>query len=820
MKRGFNSPYEGPYNQYVAFPLGGIGAGMLCLEGTGALSHVSLWNKPDVNYEPAVFAALCMKGTAGNRAIVLEGQVPSHKIFRVPGGGNGLAGKNYGLPRFGRCSFSARFPFGIVRLSDDSFPLTAELTGWSPFLPGNADDSSLPVAALEYAVCNPTGKAVEAVFSFHVPARMAGPQESPGEGVVTHVPGGFVVEHRPADSDDAAHGWLGVAADRPEAEVYSRWFRGGWFDPLTMLWKRIESGETAGAEPYTEGGNSPGSSIFVPLKLAPGESQTVKVLLSWYAPNSGLNTVKPDEELPCDCACGCGCASEEGKYYKPWYAVKFPDISSVMRHWSREYSALREASKTFTDCFYASTLPPEVVEAVAANLAILKSPTVLREPGGRLWGWEGCCDSVGCCAGSCTHVWNYAQALPHLFPDLERSLRDVEFNYSQDERGHQNFRAALPFRDYVHKFHAAADGQLGGIMKVWREWRVCGDIQWLKLLWPGVRKSLEYCIETWDPEGRGVLTEPHHNTYDIEFWGPDGMCSSFYLGALLAASAMAVALEEDGSRYSELAAKGRKYLEEKLFNGEYFIQEVRRTQRKKTDTAGVEAPETFSPEARALFEAEGPKYQYGAGCLSDGVLGAWMARVCGIGADLLDADMVKSHLVSIYKYNLKKDLSRHANPQRPGYALGREGGLLLCTWPRGGKPSLPFVYSDEVWTGIEYQAASHMIMAGLVEEGLEVVRACRGRYDGRVRNPFDEYECGHWYARAMASWALLRALSGAYYDAVERRMTLKPRIKGDFQCFIATASGYGLVGVRGGKPLLCVKKGSIPVKEWAYTPQE
>jgi uncharacterized protein (DUF608 family) len=821
MGRAFNSPYEGKYNRYVAFPLGGIGAGMLCLEGTGALSHVSLWNKPDVNYEPAVFAALCVKGTAGNRAVVLEGPVPTHKIFRVPGGGNGLGGKTYGLPRFENCSFSARFPFGTVSLSDESFPLTAELTGWSPFLPGRADDSSLPVAALEYAICNPTAQAVEAVFSFHVPARMAGPQESPGDNVITHVPGGFVVEHKPADGDDAAHGWLGVTADRPEAEIYSQWFRGGWFDPLTILWNRIERGETAGAEPYREGGNSPGSSLFVPLAIAPGGTQTVKVLISWYAPNSGLNTVKPDEEIPCDCACGCGCDSEEGKYYKPWYAVKFPDIGGVMRYWSGEYGALREASKTFTDCFYASTLPPEVVEAAAANLAILKSPTVLREQGGRLWCWEGCCDSVGCCAGSCTHVWNYAQALPHLFPDLERSLRDVEFNYSQDESGHQNFRAALPFRDYVHKFHAAADGQLGGIMKVWREWRVCGDEKWLRQLWPSIKKSLEYCIETWDPEGRGVLTEPHHNTYDIEFWGPDGMCSSFYLGALLAASAMAEALEEDGSRWAELAAKGRKYLEEKLFDGEYFIQEVRRTRSKDSGTSGISnGDEQASPEARALFAAEGPKYQYGTGCLSDGVLGAWIACVCGVEADLLDPDKVKSHLASVYKYNLKKDLSRHANPQRPGYALGKEGGLLLCTWPKGGKPSLPFVYSDEVWTGIEYQAASHMMLCGLVEEGLEVVRACRGRYDGSVRNPFDEYECGHWYARAMASWALLQSLSGAFYDAVERRMTLKPRVKGDFQCFIATASGYGLVGVRGGKPFLCVKKGSIPVKEWAYTPKE
>jgi uncharacterized protein (DUF608 family) len=136
-----------------------------------------------------------------------------------------------------------------------------------------------------------------------------------------------------------------------------------------------------------------------------------------------------------------------------------------------------------------------------------------------------------------------------------------------------------------------------------------------------------------------------------------------------------------------------------------------------------------------------------------------MAEVCGIG-EILDAEKVKSHLLSVYKYNLKTDLSNHPNPQRPTYALGKEGGLLLCSWPRGGELSLPFVYSNEVWTGIEYQVASHLMIVGCVEEGLEIVREARKRYDGRVRNPFNEYECGHWYARAMSSYALIQGMSG------------------------------------------------------------
>src|SRR5207253_3743185 len=201
------------------------------------------------------------------------------------------------------------------------------------------------------------------------------------------------------------------------------------------------------------------------------------------------------------------------------------------------------------------------------------------------------------------------------------------------------------------------------------------------------------------------------------------------------------------------------------------------------------------------------KYQYGNGCLADGVLGSWLALVCGVG-QVLDRDKVASHLKAVHKYNLLHDLSGYANPQRPTYACGAEGGLLLCTWPKGGKLSLPFVYSDEVWTGIEYQVASHLMLMGKVKEGLDIVRLCRDRYDGSVRNPFDEYECGHWYARAMASYGLLQSMTGSRYDAVEKALYLNPPRTGDFHGFLAAQGCYGTVGVRDGKPFFEPRAGS------------
>lgn len=273
-------------------------------------------------------------------------------------------------------------------------------------------------------------------------------------------------------------------------------------------------------------------------------------------------------------------------------------------------------------------------------------------------------------------------------------------------------------------------------------------------------------------------------------------------------------MQENPVLYRELLEKGKTQMETELFNGEYFIQKVK--------WEGLNAPSpvelgkrslgtTYSPEALQILKTEGPKYQYGNGCLSDGVLGLWIAQVCGVGK-ILDEAKTESHLLAVHKYNLKSDLSDHVNPQRAGYAYGNEGGLILCSWPEGGQPSLPFVYSNEVWTGIEYQVASHLMLCGKVNEGLEIVRACRSRYDGRIRNPFDEYECGHWYARAMSSYGLIQGLTGLQYDAVAKTLFIDSKIGIDFKCFIATETGYGLAGLRRGKPFIDVKQGTIDVK--------
>jgi len=266
-----------------------------------------------------------------------------------------------------------------------------------------------------------------------------------------------------------------------------------------------------------------------------------------------------------------------------------------------------------------------------------------------------------------------------------------------------------------------------------------------------------------------VMEGQQHNTYDINFYGPNSMMGSLYLGALEAASRMARHLGDDAAAaaYESVLAGGGKKLDGLLWNGEYYVQKVDETK-----------------QAAA-------KYQYGEGCLSDQLLGQWFAEVVGLGK-LLPQDHIRGALASIYRYNFRRGFERFANAQRI-YALNDEAGLLLCSWPHDKRPALPFVYSDEVWTGIEYQVAAHLIYEGMVSEGLSIVEAVRGRYNGARRNPWDEVECGHHYARAMSSWSLLLALSGFGYSAPAREMRFGPRVSAsDFRCLFCAGSSWGV----------------------------
>jgi len=523
-------------------------------------------------------------------------------------------------------------------------------------------------------------------------------------------------------------------------------------------------------------GSSGTGTVGVDCELAPGASVTVPFLLAWHFPNYPHWNRTDDDGRPVT--------------WKNWYATQWADAWAVARYGAKHLDRLAAETQQFHDTLFASTLPAVALDAISSQLSVLRTNTCLRLTDGAFYGFEGCSDGCGCCEGSCTHVWNYAQALPYLFPALQRSMRDADWANSMQDDGFVCFRMPLPLGTKGGTgFHPAADGQMGTVIQVYREWLLSGDDAWLRRIWPQCVRALEFAWKYWDADKDGVMEGMQHNTYDMEFYGPNTMMGSLYLGALTAAAKLADHLGEAdrAAEYRDLAARGAAFSDRELFNGEYYEQIV-----------NPHAHEPWPDNLRQLALNHGkddkftdwPRWQFGKGCLSDQLLGQWYAEMLGLGK-LYNPAHLRQALQAIFRYNWRPDLTDHFCSLRV-YALNEEAGLLIGSWPRGERPGYAFWFADEVWCGIEYQVASHLIYEGFVAEGLALVKGVRDRHTGQQRNPWNEFECGHHYARSLASYALLTALSGFSYSAPEQRLGMAPRVSAnDFRTFFSVASGWG-----------------------------
>ncbi|HVT14466.1 MAG TPA: GH116 family glycosyl hydrolase [Fimbriimonadaceae bacterium] len=466
------------------------------------------------------------------------------------------------------------------------------------------------------------------------------------------------------------------------------------------------------------------------IRLAPGESETVVFVMAWSFPHH-----------------------PQGHQYTNW----FKDSEDTARYVAHNIERLSRDTKLWRDTFYDSTLPYWLLDRLHSTVGNLRTGTTEWWKTGRFWAWEG----VVCCAGTCTHVWNYEHSMARLFPELERNIRD-----RQDFGA--GFDAATGLVGFRSNRAYAADGQCGTILKAYREHLTSADDKFLKDHWPRIKKALQYLIGH-DGNGDGMIEDAQPNTYDIDFFGANTFVGSLYLAALRAGEAMAKEVDDTAfaQQCAALAASGREATMKRLWNGEYFIQEV--------------------------DESKYKEYQYGPGCLADQLFGQGWAHQVGLG-HIYPRDEVVKGLQSIWKYNWAPDVAAQNKrwpPQRP-FAVPGEGGLFTCTWPTGGREKDPVLYRDEVWTGIEYQVAGHMIWEGLVEEGLSICRAVHERYHPAKRNPYNEVECSDHYARAMASWGVFTALSGFDYHGPKGRIAFDPRVTPEeFRSAFTAAEGWG-----------------------------
>ena len=764
----------------IAFPVGGIGTGCVSLGGWGQLRDWEIFGRPGKGntFNFSFFSIYAKQDGVEAVARVLQGPVHGP----LTGSGNGHHGRaiGAGLPHFRSNTFTGEYPFGRVDLEDRDFPLQASVEAFNPFIPLDDFNSGLPAAIFLIHAKNPGRKKVSAVLYASLENRVGHPE--PGMNVNSikkdnNVRGIMMTSEKYEASP--RFGSMALATTWQNTSIMTRMQNMQWFDGLTWFWDRVSEGkmlELNDPTPTKDGETSIGV-ISIKFQLKQKESITIPIIITWHFPYNASSWSS------------CTDKSCSGPVWKNYYATKFANAWAVAKYIGRNLDHLEKRSREFQKAFFESTYPASVLDAAGSQISTLKTPTCLRLEDGTFWAWEGTCDDTGCCAGTCSHVWNYTQAMPYLFPDVERTAREADYKYTLRDKGRMLFRQTLPLGDKVAEtMPPAADGQMGNVLRFYRDWKICGGDNWLKKWWSKVRESLEFAWVHWDADKDGVMEGVQHNTYDIEFYGPNTMMGSLYLAALRAGEEISNYLgePEKAKEYRAIFESGRKWIDKNLFNGEWYEQKV-------LPRAIETAPKDFSVvinPANIPKEDEFPKYQYGKGCLSDQLLGQWCAYMYGLG-DLFEPENIKKTAHSIFKYNFKKEFFDYANPQRI-YAQDADSGTLLCSWNRGGRPEFPFPYSNEVWTGIEYAVAALLIYTGYIKEGLLVTKAARDRHDGTRRNPWDEYECGHHYARAMSSYSLLLALSGFQYSAPEAHIIFNPKLNAKkFQTFFSVASGWG-----------------------------
>lgn len=750
--------YDQDHLLQVALPLGGIGTGTVSLGGRGELRDWELMNVPAKKFSTvttgnnAPFFAIYAKPREGKATTtLLAGPLYAHEYLHY----EGRPVNHHGLPRFAHASFDAAYPLGQVHLWDEQLPVKVTIKGFNPLVPGDADASGLPIAVLAYEVANPTDQPIEVAvcgslrnfigvdgskFHFNWKGDMvpSGGKKNKNEYRNSEGLSGIYLFSEGVDENAPAWGTMALTTQAGQEVSYrTSSVPDVWSNAMLDFWDDF-SEDGCLTPKKQQADQDPMASLAVRKTIAPGETKVFTFFLTWNFPNrkAWADTIV-------------------GNYY----SRKYPDAWKAAEAIVPRIPALEKKTLSFVEALVNSSYPEVIKEAALFNLAALRSQTVFRLPDGHLMGWEGVMDRAGSCQGSCTHVWNYEVATPFLFGELAKTMRDVEFNYATKDNGLMNFRAALPLAKAANGNAAAADGQMGCILKIYREWQLSGDNDFLRKNWQQVKKVLSYAwVEKgWDGNRDGVMEGRQHNTMDVDYFGPNPQMGFWYMGALKAAEKMALYMKDKAfARTCErLFVQGSRWMDRHLFNGEYYEHKI-------TD------PKTFAYLDMEDPNSQVPAFQLGKGCLVDQLVGQYMAHICGLGY-LGDKEHIQTTLRSIMKYNYMPDFSRHFNNMR-SYVMGDEAGLLMASWPKG-RLKVPFPYFAEVMTGFEYCAAVHMIYEGQQENALTCIRAIRDRHDGAKRNPFSEPECGHHYARSMASWAAIPAWSRFHYSGVSGEMS-------------------------------------------------
>jgi non-lysosomal glucosylceramidase len=500
------------------------------------------------------------------------------------------------------------------------------------------------------------------------------------------------------------------------------------------------------------------------LKLGPGATGEVTFILAEFLPNLEIRQLGPSLR---------------------YYTNKFKSAQDVAEYVAANFKKLTDTTRLWRDTWYDSTLPYWFLDRTFVNASTPATGVCYRIANGRFYAFEGA--PAPNYEGTCTHVWQYAHSLARTFPQIERDQRErVDLGIAFDAPS-----GVIAFRGEASPGGLATDGQAGTIMRFYREHQMSPDDSWLKRNWDKIKLSYNPLFNL-DKDEDGILEGNQNNTLDCGWYGQIAWMSSMYVGALRAGEQMAREMNDSAfaEKCARIAQDGANNISSRLFNGEYFFNII-------------------DPKNAEWVNS-------GDGCHIDQVYGESWALQIGLGP-ILPEDKTRAALKSIWKYNFSPD----ANGYIAEYKIGRwfvypgDAGMLMCTFPRtdwdyhraaGTQPyGASFApYFNETWTGQEYQVAAHMFWAGMVQEGLAIVRAIHDRYSPNRRNPWQEEEAGIHYSRAMASHGAFLAIGGYEYHGPKGHLGFAPRLAPEnFRTAFTAAEGWGTFAqtVEGGEKL-------------------
>jgi uncharacterized protein (DUF608 family) len=774
--------FAGDRRRAVAFPLGGIGTGNLALGGTGALKQWQLHNQGNhLGFAPQSFFALrlsCTEPPLSFRRVLRGPAIAPHRepapLVNDDLDAAGPYARPASWPPVRDTTFHGAYPFARVDYADD-WPAQVRLEAYTPFVPLDAEASGLPLASFTFRITNQFGYPLHGWLLGALQNLVGWDGVTPVRDDQCAVLGGNV--NRPTFRSDGSPGLLltneTLAADHPGYGSMALWTPApaellpqfsdvdaalAFADSLKLVnvtvlddWSAEASARAlAELRPVLRDPQGPSpagrtwaGALAVPFALRPGASTELQFVYAWHFPNRLADFDRFGDARPLP-----GGPALIGNHY----ATTFADAQDVIEHFAERQADLLDRTRRWHDAVYGSSLPAVITDVIGAQPSLIRSPTTFRTADGRFYGFEGVLGEStlnwngnigGSCPLNCTHVWNYEQAVAQLFPSLERSMRETDWDVMQAPEGYLPHRVLLPADGpQLHGVtvggpaRPAIDGMLGTVLKTYREVRRGAGADWLGRYLPHARRLMDYVTTTWDTAGSGVLAGDQPVTHDISLQGPNIFVGGLWLAALRAMQEMTA---RSGAA-AEAAEFGRRFraasdgYDELLWNGEYYSQ-----------------------------KSAGQSFDFGDGCLADQLLGQWWAHQLDLG-HVLPAGHVRTALASIVAFNYRTSFRGFQHGYRV-FADADDAGLLICTWPHGGRPAVPIRYADEVWTGVEYQVAAHCLFEGMTEQGLRILTGLRDRYDGSRRNPYNEIECGDHYSRAMAGFSVLDAWTGAWYDA-------------------------------------------------------